>query len=288
MRAQFEQLGTKPNYTFNAFTFKKEEFDASFHFHPEYELTFILSSTGTRYVGNHFEDFKENDMVLLGPNLPHCWKNFPGQKAIASAIVIHWNQDFIDDKWLDREEFISIKKLFQYALNGVKFNIGAAATFKHQLKNLTKLDSFEKFHYFLGILQQLSVCDEISLLTSQDDMHTLNYHNNERIGLALEYIRKNYAQKISLAEVADRNKMTEEAFSRFFSKLMRKSFFCYLNEYRINHACTQLIETDKNISEICYASGYDTQPFFFRQFRKFKGCTPGFYRTNYLKTASWK
>jgi AraC-like DNA-binding protein len=286
VKAQFEQLQTRQQHFFNAFMFTKDEFDTSFHFHPEYELTFILSSTGTRYVGNHFEDFKENDLVLLGPDLPHCWKNYPVQKGKASAIVIHWSQNFIDKKWLDSEDFISIKKLFQYASNGVRFN--TAGGFKQQLKNLTKLNSFEKFHYFLKILQRLSLCDDISLLTSQNDMHALNYTNNERIGLSLDYIREHYAQKINLAEVAQVNKMTEEAFSRFFSKVMRKSFFCYLNEYRTNHACTQLIETDKNVSEICYGSGYDTQPFFFRQFKKFKSCTPGNYRANYLKTASWK
>lgn len=287
MKAQFEQLRTKPNHSLNAFMFKKDEFDASFHFHPEYELTYILSSSGTRYVGNHFEDFKENDLVLLGPDLPHCWKNSLGQKMGASAIVIHWDKDLIDKKWLDSEDFISIKKLLQRASNGVKFSSAAALGFKNGLKNLTKLESFERFHYFLKLLHQLSLCNDTSLLTSQSDTHLLNYNNNERIGLSLDYIRTHYAQKISLAEVARENRMTEEAFSRFFSKAMRKTFFCYLNEYRINHACTQLIESDKSISEICYGSGYDTQPFFFRQFKKFKGCTPGEYRINYLKTTGW-
>jgi AraC-like DNA-binding protein/mannose-6-phosphate isomerase-like protein (cupin superfamily) len=287
MKAQFEQLNTKPYHSFNAFMFKKEEFDTAFHFHPEYELTFILSSTGTRYVGNHFEDFRENDMVLLGPNLPHCWKNFPGQKSAASAIVIHWNADFIDKKWLESEEFISIKKLLQCASNGIRFSGAAATGFRNKLKALTKLKSFERLHYFLKLLHGLSLCNDICLLTSQSDTHLLNYNNNERIGLTLDYIGEHYAQKISLAEIAGKNKMTEEAFSRFFSKVMRKTFFCYLNEYRINHACTQLIETDKSISEICYESGYDTQPFFFRQFKKFKNCTPGSYRANYLKTAGW-
>lgn len=287
MRAQLEQLRTRPNHSFNAFMFRKDEFDASFHFHPEYELTYILSSSGTRYVGNHFEDFKENDLILLGPDLPHCWKNTYPQKGGASAIVIHWDKDLIDKKWLDSEDFTSIKKLFQCASYGVKFNATTAVNFRNKLKKLTKLESFERFHYFLKILRELSLCPETTLLTSNNDTHLLNYNNNERIGITLDYIREHYARKVNLAEVAQKNKMTEEAFSRFFSKVMRKTFFCYLNEYRINHACTQLIETDKSISEICYASGYDTQPFFFRQFRKFKSCTPGEYRINYLKTTGW-
>ncbi|MFC0516745.1 helix-turn-helix domain-containing protein [Mucilaginibacter angelicae] len=285
MKAQFEQLRTNTDFIFNAFMLDKDGFDAPFHFHPEYELTFILSSAGTRYVGNHFEDFKENDMVLLGPNLPHCWKNHANQTQAASAVVVHWDQYLIDKKWLDSPAFTRIKKMLQHAAGGLRFQGPGLKDFRYKLKRLTTLTSFEQFHYFLEILHQLSLYDHTTILTSQSDMHHLDYANNERIGLTLDYIRKNFSRKINLKKTANLNRMTEEAFSRFFSKVMRKSFFCYLNEYRINHACTQLIETDKTISEICYNSGYDTQPFFFRQFKKFKGCTPGNYRLNYLQTA---
>jgi AraC-like DNA-binding protein len=281
MRAQFEQLRTKPDRAFNAFIIGKKEFDTAFHFHPEYELTFILSSSGTRYVGNHFEDFGKNDLVLLGPNLPHCWKNFPAQKKPANAVVIHWDKAFIDEKWLDREEFLSIKKLLQSSSNGIRFNSATAVTFRNKLKILTTLEPFARFHYFLKILHELSLSNDIVQLTTDHDTHLLNYFNNERISFTLDHIREHYSQKITLADIAQKNKMTEEVFSRFFSKIMRKTFFCYLNEYRINQACKLLIDTDKSISEICYASGYDTQPFFFRQFKKFKKCTPGSYRTKY-------
>jgi len=284
MIAQFEQLRTNPTAFFNAFMLKQDEFDVPFHFHPEYELTLILSSSGTRFVGNHFEDFKENDMILLGPNVPHCWKNAPLQKTKASAIVIHWDEDFIDKKWLERQEFASVKKLLQLASNGVRFDASVSKRYKQKLKHLTALSSFERFHFFLKILHELSLCSEISVLSIHEKKYMLNYANNERISIALEHIRGNYAQKITLCEAAGKVKMTEETFSRFFSKTMRKSFFCYLNEYRINHACTQLIETDKSISSICYECGYDTQPFFFRQFKKFKNCSPGQYRKNYLKS----
>jgi AraC-like DNA-binding protein len=82
--------------------------------------------------------------------------------------------------------------------------------------------------------------------------------------------------------------MTEEYFSRYFSKTMKKPFFEFLNEYKINRACKLLIETDKQISEICYASGFESIPFFYRQFKKFKDCQPKTYRMNYQKVSLYQ
>src|SRR5690606_31056527 len=69
MKPMFEHIALPESSSINAFIQKKEEFDYPFHYHAEYELTYILSSRGIRYTGNHFEDFGDNDLVLLGPNL---------------------------------------------------------------------------------------------------------------------------------------------------------------------------------------------------------------------------
>jgi AraC-like DNA-binding protein len=281
MIAQFEQLRTTPAVCFNAFILRKDRFDVPLHFHPEYELTYILSSSGTRYVGNSFEEFEENDMVLIGPNLPHCWKNSDPDAQQANAIVVHWDAELIDKRWLEMTAFSEIAQLLALAARGVKFGRSAAGKIRRQLRTLTTLRDFERFHYFLKILHELSQCGDMRALVMGEDVTRLNYANNERIGVVLEYIRENYAQKITLSQVANEVKMTEEGFSRFFSRVMRKTFVSYLNEYRINRACTMLTETDKQVAAICYESGYDTQPFFFKQFRKFKNCSPGEYRGNY-------
>ena len=94
------------------------------------------------------------------------------------------------------------------------------------------------------------------------------------------------SKKISLEDIAKEVNMSEEYFSRYFSKIMKKSFFEFLNEYKINRACRLLIETDKSINEICYKSGFESIPFFYRQFKKFKHCQPKAYRLNYNKAAT--
>jgi AraC-like DNA-binding protein len=114
-------------------------------------------------------------------------------------------------------------------------------------------------------------------------MVDLNFNDKERINTVYKYIQANYKKQISLADISSRLNMTEEYFSRFFSKTMKKPFFEFLNEYKINRACKLLIETDKQVSEVCYASGFESLPFFYRQFKKFKNCQPKNYRQDYQK-----
>src|SRR3546814_19530298 len=85
MKAHFEQVMSLPENSFKVFLHEVNEFDAPWHYHPEYELTLILQSKGIRYVGNSMENFEEGDLVLLGPNLPHCWKNTEDHKEKARS-----------------------------------------------------------------------------------------------------------------------------------------------------------------------------------------------------------
>ena len=47
-------------------------------------------------MGNNIENFYENDLVLLGSNLPHCWINNNGQEETSRAVVIYINKELVD------------------------------------------------------------------------------------------------------------------------------------------------------------------------------------------------
>src|SRR5690606_10165102 len=108
-------------------------------------------------------------------------------------------------------------------------------------------------------------------------------HSSDRINTIYKYISMHYRGKITLDDIADQVCMSPKYFSRFFSKVMQKPFSEFLNEYRISKACKLLINKDNQISDICYDSGFEIILFFYRQFKKFKGCQPKVYRQNYLK-----
>lgn len=261
-----------------------EEFDYPWHFHPEYELTYIVTSHGDRYVGNSIENFFEHDLVLLGPNLPHCWINAADAQQNVRAIVIYLKEGFLDQTWMQSHELECIHQLLKLSSKGIKFERKLALKMKERLFGLIRLEPFERLVALLRILNDLAQSNDFSLLCEQGFSCELDTINNERINKVYKYILNHYQQKIRLKDIASEVSMTEDYFSRYFSKVMKKSFFEFLNEFKINKACKLLIETDMQVSAICYAAGFESIPFFYRQFKKFKHCQPKTFRAKYQKT----
>lgn len=283
MKPRYKPIPSESNLFKVEFQNTSEVFDYPWHYHPELEITYILNGKGVRYVGNTIENFYEDDLVLLGSNLPHAWNHTadPSQQVI--AIVIYLKEEFIDKTWMQSIEFETVRKLLEAMRKGIKIDTQVASRLKPKFIDLLNASSFERLMILLQILQELSLNTEFRYLCEQEFMVDLNFNDKERINAVYKYIQTNYKQQISLADIASKLNMTEEYFSRFFSKTMKKPFFEFLNEYKINRACKLLIETDKQVSEVCYASGFESLPFFYRQFKKFKNCQPKNYRQDYQK-----
>jgi AraC-like DNA-binding protein len=267
----------------------KKEFEYSWHYHKECELVYILNGYGHRYVGNSIDVFSNNDLVLLGSNLPHCWINeVESKNQSPSAVVIYLKEEFFTQPWFESCEFGSIRGLLELASKGIKFNPKVAMRLKGKCIELLKLPPMKRFIFLMEILQDLSETPEVNyeLLSEQDLSAELNPVNNARINVIYQYVEKNYQKKITLAGVAKEVYMSPGYFSRFFSRMMKKSFFEFLNEYKVSVSCKLLIETNKSISEVCYESGFESIPFFYRQFKKFKKYQPNQYRLNYKKASS--
>ncbi len=283
MKPRYKPIPSESNLFKVEFQNTSEVFDYPWHYHPELEITYILNGKGVRYVGNTIENFYEDDLVLLGSNLPHAWNHTadPSQQVI--AIVIYLKEEFLDKTWMHSIEFESVRKLLEAMRKGIKIDTHVANRLKPKFIDLLNASSFERLMILLQILHELSLNTEFRYLCEQEFMVDLNFNDKERINAVYKYIQANYKKQISLADIASRLNMTEEYFSRFFSKTMKKPFFEFLNEYKINRACKLLIETDKQVSEVCYASGFESLPFFYRQFKKFKNCQPKNYRQDYQK-----
>ena len=102
--------------------------------------------------------------------------------------------------------------------------------------------------------------------------------NTKRLDSVLEYISKNYTDKITTATLADMCFLSEAHFCRFFKGAVGKSCMEYINQYRVEKAAVLLRNTQDSISYIAERVGFEDINYFSRTFKKIKGLTPGAFR----------
>lgn len=285
IKASYEILQPVRGQSFLIRKFDKSAFNAPYHFHPEYELTCILKGSGKRYVGSHMEDFAAGDLVLLGPNLPHCWKLEPGgeMQEDASAIVIQFDAAFLGDEFFNKMEMQHIRKLFQKTGCGVSFNAETRLAVNCGMLALTtEKNSFKLLIGLLEILQRLASSKDHLLLDHKQVIAERTVAEQERINPVFAYLVENFRQQVSLDRAAAIAHMTTNAFCKYFKKITRKTFMETIIEYRLNYAIQQLVQTDKPISAIAFDSGFGDVSHFYKMFKVKMQLSPLNYRKKFM------
>ena len=100
----------------------------------------------------------------------------------------------------------------------------------------------------------------------------------EQLKPALEYIDLHYGQRITLDELARLTGLSPKYFCRAFRAIVRRSPIDYLNFHRVECASALLSSSELTIAEVAYHCGFNDSSFFIKQFRRYKGKTPGQYR----------
>lgn len=91
---------------------------------------------------------------------------------------------------------------------------------------------------------------------------------------ALEFMESSYNSRLTLEEIAESVTMSPKYFCRFFQEMTHRTPIDYLNYYRIERACYQLLTTNQSITEVAYNSGFNDLSYFIKTFKKYKGTTP--------------
>lgn len=262
-------------------------FDVNWHFHSEYQLFVVLKGKGTRFIGNHMSSFKEGDMVLTGPNLPHLWRNDQeyfqvDSKLETHGIVIYFPDHFLQNAVFELNEFSSIANMLYKSSRGLEVQGKTNREITQMMKELLKMEGVQSLIQLLTILEKIAQSEEYQIIADAAYTNTFKESEKDRMGLVYEFVMHRFNEKIALKEVADICNLSESAFSRYFKSRANQSFSDFLSSIRINHACKLLQNEQLNISQICYESGFFTLSNFNKQFREKIGKTPLEYRKEFV------
>lgn len=130
---------------------------------------------------------------------------------------------------------------------------------------------------FLELLLQLAQRFHTSEVLHSEFL--LQQQRAARLARLFEFIRLNYAQKISVAEAANLVHMSEPQFMKVFKKVSGMTFVAYVTHVRLASAVPLLKSSPASVAEIANSVGFSDQSYFDRRFKQAFGCSPREFRS---------
>jgi AraC-like DNA-binding protein len=292
MKAQLHKLPLTTETSFFYSQWDCDFFDKPWHFHEEYELVLIDKSKGTKFIGDAVSLFEDGDLFLIGPNIPHLFKNNEEYynhttPLKARSIFLHFTEDFLGNNFLNVPEMKLVRELLDKSSFALQINGKVKEQVVQQLDGMHNEDPPRRLLSLLEILIRLSESSELEplLATRFSQNKKTKSRDADRIHTILEFIMDNYNERIYISEVASMFGMSDASFSRYFKHHTRKTFSSYVTEIRISHACRLLMQSDESIAQVGYLSGFENLSNFYRHFKKITGMIPKDYRNRFEKIA---
>lgn len=191
----------------------------------------------------------------------------------------------MDEEFLARNPFGSIRKMMDVARKGLAFPMEAIIQVYPRLTQLSKLnDSFWAVNQFMGILYDLSQCKGARTLATNSYAKINIQDDSKRILKVKTYIHDHYMDDIRLGTLADLAGMSTSAFSRFFKLHTGNTLREYLINIRLGNAARLLLDTSESIANISFFCGFNNLSNFNRIFKDRKVCSPSEFREQVRKT----
>ena len=266
----------------------KKEFDFPIHQHEIFELNFVAGATGCRrVVGDSTEVIGDLDLVLItSPDLEHVWEQHECKTDDIHEVTVQFRLDFeAPTSPFKTNPYKSIYRMLIRAKRGLAFPTKAILLVYHRIVRLSTIEEgFLAVQELFSILYELSKFDDARELATSAFAKVEVDSDSRRILKVKNYIDDHYKGDMSLEKLANHVGMTPTAFSRYFKLRTGKNLSEYIVDIRLGHAARLLVDTTDSVSEICWATGFNTLSNFNRLFLKRKGCTPTEFRKKYQKT----
>lgn len=251
------------------------------HLHAEIQISHIISGKGKLIVGNSISSYNEGDTFAIGSNVPHLFQSSESSEK-SHMISLFFLPNAFGNDFFNLPEMENLKSFFKE----LKFGIAIINLESSLFKNITKIKSSNRILLFMQLIELLRRISnkKNTVLSEKQYLKRISNNHGTRLQVIFDYVIKNFNQNITLNEVAVMAHMSPNAFCRFFKQRCNKSFFTFVTEVRVAHACELLIEkNDLSIGEIAVKSGFNSISNFNKQFKAIQGLNPSKYYKNLLQ-----
>jgi AraC-like DNA-binding protein len=234
-----------------------------------YKILFIHEGKGTYQINGMTYILKKGQGFMVFPNTICQMKADSQEPWIYSWIA--FQGDYVEQ----------LLKQVQLNKANPHFGFAPASWFDPWLEQLTDAHKTLKNSELIihSILYRL-IAEWIDMLTAPIQMGYLPKAKEIYVRKAIDYIKTNYYNKISINELASLIGIDRIYLSSLFKESVSLSPQMYLLHYRMDRASDLLNNQQLSISDISHSVGYKDPLLFSKMFKKVKGVSPSHYRSN--------
>lgn len=289
-KAKYEQVFIPENHSCRIFHERVPISDTMpLHRHPVWEISRIIKGKGNRIVGNMLGRCTEGELLVIAPDVPHCWIFSGENDGWTENFTIQFKPEILDSIG-SLAEFSNTVKLWKEDISACG---GVAITCKETITRIAGLmGGMEGMSGHNGILSLMGIIGSINSQSVYEpavsgypqavgDMHIQRMKGaaQDRMARVYMFILEHYMDPIKLSDAASAASMSESAFCSFFRRTARMGFSDFLTQFRMEKVCSALLQDPSApIAEIAASCGYNDIPHFNRVFRKYAGCSPREFR----------
>lgn len=248
------------------------------HQHPEIQMSYIVSGSGTLLVGDTISRFNTGDVLVFGGNLPHVFRSDANAEQLSHMLTVFFDRESFGPTFFDTEELKEFDFFFKKAASGFRV-LDTNKQFLKEFLILKDRPNLERFMSFIRLLYHLNKAKK-ELLSNFTKNSKYTDTEGQRMSTVFDYCLTNFKERVTLTEIAEIAAMSPTAFCRFFKERTNKTFNQFLLELRIEHAC-QMLRTNEDqeaIATIAYSCGFNSVSNFNRYFKRQKGISPREYK----------
>ena len=256
------------------------------HWHPEIELTLILSGEIEYHINDATYLLKAGDGLFGNSNTLHA--GFQRNDSPCTYLSLTFLPRFlygyegsvIQTKYVDQltenENCASLK---------LEKEISWQAQILSMLKELFLLSENETVDFELQIqILLLQIWQKLYAWSCTLPASSRKARKNiQRLRDLLSYLQEHSTEELSLDQIAGQINICKSECCRFFKKYMNMTIFDYLLLLRIQNALP-LLQQGESITHTAEAVGFSNTAYFGQIFKRYMNCTPSEYRSQNRKS----
>lgn len=281
--SDYQELKTRGSFDFpiefHHVTKEHPRYQMPLHWHMEYEIIRVLSGRLVLSLNEETVELNAGEMSIIQDGVLHGGTAYD---CVYECVVFDFN-GFLHGSSICKKDIEEVQN-HQKIINN-KFPADCDETNVVNTMFEVIMEGADGYEFFTQGLMFILIGKIMKnrRYTTSDKSTIKSLKRVHQLKSAISLIREQYMNELSLEDLSQAAGMSSKYFCKFFSEMTGKTPIEYLNYYRIECACEQLVLNDRSVTDVCMSCGFNDLSYFVKTFKRYKGTTPKQYKISRVK-----